>query len=272
MRSAFFKAGYISVIAGAIVIGSISHVLGSTNPTTFQACLTAGGTLTLVTTKAAPLSCPSGTTAVSWNQQGPAGQAGGFAAIQEMTSSSNFTVPAGVTRLMVEAWGAGGGGSDFLGFPECSSGGSGGSGAYVRTILAVTPGETLAIAVGAAGGPGSAGGASAVRRGSSILVSAGGGGGAVTASGALPVGGAGGQVVTSGGIARGGNAGGGGQADFMCQFGPGNPPSTVSGTPGAPIRGSVELLGSSSAGGSGADFTNNFVAQPGGAGDVILSW
>ena len=272
MRDPVFKAGAVGLIVGAMVIGSVLRVFGNTNQTVFQACLTTGGSLTLVTTKAATLSCPSGTTSVSWNQQGPAGAVGGLTAIQEVSSSTNFAVPAGVTRLMVEAWGAGGGGSDFLGFPDCSSGGSGGSGGYVRAILAVTPGETLAVVAAAAGGPASAGGASVVKRGTSILVSAGGGGGAAATPGAPATGGAGGQVTGVTGIARAGNPGQGGSVDFMCQFGPGNPPSTLSGAPGTPIQGSVGLVGSGSSGGRGADFSNGFVPQPGGAGDVILTW
>ena len=272
MNRSISRAGLVSLLAGVMVAGSALAVFGSTNQTVFQGCLSPGGSLTLVTTKAATLTCPSGMTAVSWNQQGQAGPAGGLTAIQEFSASGSFNVPAGVSRLMVEAWGAGGGGSDFLGFPDCTSGGSGGSGGYLRTVLAVTPGETLAVVVGAPGAPASAGGASALKRGTSILVSAGGGGGAITIAGSPVTGGAGGQVVSAGGIARNGHAGEGGTGDLMCQFGPGNPPSTASGVPGVAIQGTVELVSSASAGGHGADFTNGFVAGPGGAGDVILSW
>ena len=272
MAGSGFKAGSVGLIVGSLVVGSVLHALGNTNPTQFQACLTPGGALTLVTTATTTLSCPGGTTLVSWGQQGPPGQTGGLTATREITSSTNFTVPAGVTRLMVEAWGAGGGGSDALPFPDCSSGGSGGGGGYLRTVLAVTPSETLSIVVGAGGGPGIAGGASAIKRGTSVLVSAGGGGAASATPGSPAVGGSGGQVVSAGGIARNGNGGGGGATDSMCQFGPGNPPGTDSGIPGAPIQGSVGLPNSDSTGGRGADYNNNFVAQPGGAGDVILSW
>jgi hypothetical protein len=67
--------------------------------------------------------------------------------------TGNFTVPAGVTGLKVEAWGAGGGGS--AGASVGSFGGSGGAGGeYAREDnYVVTPGAVLAYSVGS-GGPG----------------------------------------------------------------------------------------------------------------------
>jgi hypothetical protein len=62
----------------------------------------------------------------------------------------NFTIPAGVTKVAVELWGAGGGGS---------INGGGGAGGYGLGIFNVTPGGTATILVGTAGvgysGPGS---------------------------------------------------------------------------------------------------------------------
>lgn len=55
---------------------------------------------------------------------------------------STWTVPAGVTRIMIESWGAGGGGA---------AGGGGGSGAYVRDIKQVTPGQVININIGYGG-------------------------------------------------------------------------------------------------------------------------
>ena len=105
-------------------------------------------------------------------------------------ADQTFTVPAGVTRVEVKLWGAGGG-SYSAGPP----GGPGGAGAFVRANLAVTPGEVLTVIAGAAspddaitrgivyggGGEGGyfgadGGGRSAIRRGTSELVTAGGGG------------------------------------------------------------------------------------------------
>lgn len=59
--------------------------------------------------------------------------------------SSTWTVPAGVTRILVEAWGGGGG---------SSGNGGGGGGGYVTAIFSVTSGS-VSYTVGAAGAAGS---------------------------------------------------------------------------------------------------------------------
>ena len=94
--------------------------------------------------------------------------------------SSNFTVPAGITRIKVLIVGAGGGGcyGSGLGY-----GGLGGAGGGVVGVLDVTPGEVLSILVGAGGAgivganPGSGGAGSSISRGATLLAAAGGGGG-----------------------------------------------------------------------------------------------
>lgn len=66
------------------------------------------------------------------------------------TGSQLFTVPAGVTSITVEAWGGGGGGGNSNN--SNSNGGSGGGGgAYARSVLSVSPGQTLYGFVGAGG-------------------------------------------------------------------------------------------------------------------------
>jgi hypothetical protein len=115
-------------------------------------------------------------------------------------SPQTFVVPPGVTRITINAWGAGGSRNGYRSV--------GGAGAHAKAALKVTPGEVLTIRVGgrppfnnvaAAGGyngggapgvqgypltiiPGGGGGASDVRRGGDSLdhriVVAGGGGGA----------------------------------------------------------------------------------------------
>jgi len=270
MRGSLTRLGYVAVLAVGVVAGSVFHVYGSTTPTIFNGCLTTGGTLINVSTQGAP-TCPSGTSAVSWNQ---AAGGGGLSQTVEMTASQQFVVPAGVTHLGVEAWGGGGGGSVYIPFPDCISSAAGGSGGYLRVVIPVTPGETLAINVGAAGAAGTNGGASTVNRGNVVVVSAGGGGAGsvVAAPSAATIGGAGGQVVSPGGIVRTGNPGTGGVFDMMCGFGPGNPPTSPPGVPGVAIQGSVGLVNGGSAGGSGAGFGFDNVANGGGAGDVILTW
>src|SRR5690349_2739348 len=90
---------------------------------------------------------PTGPTGAT-GPQGPAGPPGpGLNGRQEFQASGSFVVPAGVTRLSVELYGAGGGGAVV----PCNGGGGGGGGAYTSTILAVQQGQVLTITVGAKG-------------------------------------------------------------------------------------------------------------------------
>lgn len=60
---------------------------------------------------------------------------------QFMTATTTtFTIPAGVTEVMVELWGGGSGGTQ-------QSGGT--SGGYARTVQTITPGYEMAVTVGA---------------------------------------------------------------------------------------------------------------------------
>jgi hypothetical protein len=72
------------------------------------------------------------------------------------TSNGTFTVPAGVTEITIECWGAGGGG----GSRTSSTGGTGGGGggAYSRMKLNVAPGTQYKVVVGTGGGAGANGG------------------------------------------------------------------------------------------------------------------
>lgn len=89
----------------------------------------------------------------------------------------SFIVPTGVTKLAVEGWGAGGGGAagqytngseepyyDAGGYwtgdiyqlrTSVTGGGGGGSGAYIKTDIAVAPGDDISITIGAGGRGGS---------------------------------------------------------------------------------------------------------------------
>jgi hypothetical protein len=60
----------------------------------------------------------------------------GTAVTVEFTGFSQWVVPAGVTSITVEAYGAQGGGS------------AGGRGGLAKGTIAVTPGETLSVSVG----------------------------------------------------------------------------------------------------------------------------
>ena len=89
--------------------------------------------------------------------QGPAGEAGAQGpagpGVVSFASSSTWTVPAGVTQVIVEGWGGGGGGGsgEVDTGNGCLAGGGGGEGAFARALLPVTAGQTLTITVGAAG-------------------------------------------------------------------------------------------------------------------------
>jgi hypothetical protein len=69
---------------------------------------------------------------------------------QTFTSSGNFTVPAGVTSIFVEAWGGGGSGGGALGnsSPQFRAmGGGGGGGAYSSGTFSVTPAQVIPYVV-----------------------------------------------------------------------------------------------------------------------------
>ena len=66
------------------------------------------------------------------------------------TANDTFTVPANVTSLTVEAWGAGGGGGKSTAANN-NAGGGGGGGGYARSSLTVTPGSSITVNVGTGG-------------------------------------------------------------------------------------------------------------------------
>jgi hypothetical protein len=138
----------------------------------------------------------------------PGGGAGGGVpnGMQEFVTvgTTNFVVPPGVSRIQAEVWGAGGGAaySDGDPYPHIN----GAAGGYSRTLINVTPGETLTIEVGAGG---AAGGSSNPTTGDTIPGTAGAGGASKVLRSTTPLlvsnGGAGGDgindVIPSGGTA-----------------------------------------------------------------------
>jgi hypothetical protein len=158
-------------------------------------------------------------------------------------SNQTFTVPANVSYMTAQVWGAGGGGSGNGNIVQNLNGGGGGGG-YTSANLTVTSGTTLTIIVGQAGtvsaagatvagtyggGGGtqalngdanwrntSGGGRSAIRIGTTEIITAGGGGGGgkrSTSSTGDPTGGAGGGTTGghgNNGVSTDTVAGGGG--------------------------------------------------------------
>lgn len=162
-----------------------------------------------------------------------------------------WAVPAGVTSITVDAYGAQGG--------MAESGYNGAWGGHVQATLAVTPGEALSITVAGQGqigssGIGGTGGIGGGGHGGNGHVAGGGGGGASwlrrVGSILISVGGGGGSTSMNEGGAGGGTTGEAGGVDALGGSGGG----TGSGNGGAGGVGSTNGgAGSDEMGGSGAD-------------------
>lgn len=195
-------------------------------------------------------------------------------------TTSPWTVPAGVTEVEFELWGAGGGGS---------LGGGGGAGGYIKAIIAVTPGQTYNVTVGQ-GGNGVANGAntsggngsSTQVNGNGINMTAQGGFGATTTNPGL--GGAFSSVATLSSLCKKGQSGfpnftqpiysgysktefgNGGQAPHTDDtFGTGE---IISGSGGSTIFNDGTSGLQPGGGGGGGNHSNN----KGGDGYVIIRW
>jgi len=172
------------------------------------------------------------------------------------TAPNSWTVPAGVTSITVQAWGAGGAGG---GSTSNGNGGSGGGGgAYASRTITVTPGSTINYTIGAGGigsnGNGTAGGDTTLnalnaRGGAGGTANSGAGGvggiatgGVPTNTDGLPGGAGGGNPGGDGGDS--GNGGTGGAGGSNSAGGVGNPPGGGGG--------GAERSGSGSVGGNGA--------------------
>ncbi|MDC0257769.1 hypothetical protein OAK35_03390 [Crocinitomicaceae bacterium] len=95
--------------------------------------------------------------------------------------SGTFTVPLGVDQLIVEVWGAGGGGARFDGVGN--GGGAGGGGGYGKDFIDVIPGTPYTVTIGTGGAGATANSSPGLDGGSSdfggILVATGGKGSAL---------------------------------------------------------------------------------------------
>ncbi|NNT72062.1 T9SS type A sorting domain-containing protein [Flavobacterium sp. IMCC34852] len=189
------------------------------------------------------------------------------------TNSGTFTVPAGVSSIQVEAYGAGGGGG-FGGTTNKDGGGGGGGGGYSKnTSVAVTAGTTYSITIGTKGfgatssaSPnGTNGGNTSAIFGSTTVIAYGGIGGFGYSNGGA--GGTGGTGSTFNGGAGGaglnglGSGGGGGAAGTLSGGGIGSVPN--GGTAGGGYAGAGGN-GTTAASGAGASSLINFGGGGGG--------
>ena len=193
-----------------------------------------------------------------------------------------WTVPANVTSIQVECWGAACGGFIPSGG---ASGSAGGGGEYAaEATLAVTPGVTLYGQVGAGGSSGSPGGNTTWNGGqvtahgawdtrggsgsSNSIHHNGGGGGAGAGSFISPAGGAGGG--SSGAPSGAGNNGGNGVIGGAGTGGAALP-SGGAGGGGGTVSKSGSKGGSPGGGGGGGGFGNTFGGK-GGDGQIRITW
>ena len=174
------------------------------------------------------------------------------------TSSGTWTVPADVTQITVDAWGAGGAGGGSTS-NNAGGGSGGGGGGYCINVFTVTPGQTINYTVGAGGtgsnGNGTSGGTTLIL---TLQGNGGGGGGANmgtigsggTASGGTTniTGGSGlkGKGNTGGNGGKGASGGAGGNGVSNGKGESGRPPGGGGG--GGEVRGATQY-----AGGNGAD-------------------
>ena len=175
------------------------------------------------------------------------------------TSSGSFTVPAGVSKITVKAWGGGAGGSTS----GTGATKGGGGGAYSRSTFTVTPGSVHPIVIGTGGGPEVNGGASIFSSGSFAVSAIGGnadgtGGQASSSTGTTRFSGGNGGVTTLSGDGTYYRGGGGGSSAGNAANG-----TNASGITGgiAPANGGNGANGVDASNASGLNGTS-----PGGAG------
>lgn len=203
------------------------------------------------------------------------------------TANANYTVPAGVTALLVETWGGGAGGNGGNGAAQW--GGGGGGGAYAASFIQVIPGQQFNITVGTAGnagpyaGLGTAGGGSNFSNTTNTYVYAAGGqpGGAITSGGlgattASSIGTLkkypGGNGANGGGTQPSGGGGGGAGDNSSGGNGTGATPGTGgnlyggSGGAGRTSTGSGSAGTTNGGGGGGGGCSSGCGTQTGGAG------
>ena len=171
----------------------------------------------------------------------------GFSRQELISISRTWQVPRGVYRLRVRVVGGGGGGGGGGG---SFGGGGGGAGGYAESILAVQPGETYPLVVGAGGSaspPNVTGGAGGMSQFGTLVVAQGGLGGA-----------------SANPDSHGGNGGMGTTGSFLVSGGMGTDGASIAGVPAG--NGGSSSFGGGGRGSNGGGTPANGTAFGSGAG------
>jgi len=219
----------------AVASGATYNIVVRTQPAG-QLCTVASGSGTVATSVIASISISCGSNVVSFTTAGAA----------------TWTVPDGVTSLLITATGGGGGGVRF----------NGGNGGVVTATLTVSPGDIINMEVGGGGVTdlvtGGGGGSTNVNAGGTNQIIAGGGGGSGGGIGGDASGGDGGgngTDVGSNGNSSNPTAGVGGGGGIGGAGGPGsNAPAGGAGGSGNGGAGGAGGYGGAGGVGSGAGF------------------
>lgn len=192
--------------------------------------------------------------------------------VEVISASGSFVVPAAISQVEVEVWGAGSG--SFASTSSIASGGGSGGGYARKRVTGLTPGQIIPVTIGVGGVGGTTGGVAATAGGSSSFgtyVSATGGSLNATTSIVSPQNGA-----TPGGIGVGGDLnlmGSSGQSAFMSAAGTGG----AAPLGGMQSSGSVGVSGVFPGGGAGGAGTGPSGTTPyngasGANGLVVVRW
>jgi hypothetical protein len=197
---------------------------------------------------------------------------------QTFNAGGTYIVPAGVTQIIVQAWGGGGAGGGTANTGLGGRGGAGGGGgAYVTKTLSVSPGDALGIVVGAqvngtTGGNGGNGNPSTITGFTGSVFAAGGTGGPAYTSSA-PTGGAGGSLVASFGDTKlaGTNGGNGSTNSGAGGAGANGGAGGTAVTSGSSAGNVGTAPGGGGSGGRGTFFAADQAGGAGAAGRVIIT-
>jgi hypothetical protein len=201
----------------------------------------------------------------------PALRPGFGSGVQTFVTSGEFIVPASVTQVEVEIWGAGSG--SYASVPPIPSGGGSGGGYAKRLVTGLTPGQVIPLTVGAGGVAGTTGGVAAGPGGTSnfgSFVSATGGSLNSLATTSAPENGA-----TPPGVGVGGDVnftGSAGQASMSTQGGMGGAPP-IGGAQNSGSTGNAGTFPGGGASGAGTGTGNSaFNGGAGGGGLIVVRW